>query len=1009
MKARALTLCLALSLAAAAPLFAGGQGEPRLAEAQRLIEKQDYSEALLMLAAIQRENPDLKDETSRLISQVIIFRGQMYNNVLAQLVQAVYVDHDQEKAVILVEELQRIDPSRTVSGADNAIEYVKFLNLMNRAAVMLAQGRPADALSLYVLPFSDPKKAGFTMQKAGFDAAGYGKIVQAAVGDAASRILAIGSQEIKAADAIGRVPSELDAYLSKQPAADSTGAFDVIVSPLLDAAQAEGLVRGIAGSLGDMNRSIQETSGKGKPDPYIQYLVWLSMGREKKTEGIAEAIRRLWVDRAKGVAARTSTAATTTFDSARALYLASRYDEATATFDAAAARGTVAVKAAGLAAAALGATPATGWALSVQDAQESRDLLLLASMGQENVAEAAAYKTLIGYKKDLAALPDARPEAPVDGTQAEAEAPKLVALRGTINARSNDADAAQQEWEARAAEWAAKTKLGLSVDPLVLSAKRVAEEFQAFGAGELASKDLLYALRLGRLGSRDFPGRLESAKALSARARDLMDGTVNGKLPAGDNEIIPKHPLEALPLLQKEVDGLDGLTRDIADLEQKLHAEKPYVLASTGFTTLFSGGGQNPGLDPLMLAVQQEKTMADQMLAAAQERADNAAVLSKEGDNWFTAASNALAKKDPDGASTFLEKANDSYIRSQGIAYTDHAVTRTDKEVPALQAQVAGLRTQLAIANAQKDLAVIDQRLNARDFLGASDALAAAQRSWDQAQPGSPNPSFEIRRENIQNALQFTEGRDISRLDPKADVVNTFIKYAQDNLAAGRLDEALQNVNYALNVAPNFGTAKVLKLQIKKTTDPVGFQKEAASQIAAYMKMAADAKNRKAQSDAYNALLDYSRLDPKFAALTKDTVLELEYNLGFKNRPASAKEIADSNALVQQADLLQQQGTPESYQGALDLIRQALRKNPANRAATDLDGQIRTKLQSTALSVLSPADTQRYKQALSLYLSGAYQDAYDLVLALWSSSPRNKTYADLIRLRKRCEVALNIS
>ena len=137
-------------------------------------------------------------------------------------------------------------------------------------------------------------------------------------------------------------------------------------------------------------------------------------------------------------------------------------------------------------------------------------------------------------------------------------------------------------------------------------------------------------------------------------------------------------------------------------------------------------------------------------------------------------------------------------------------------------------------------------------------------------------------------------------------------------------------------------------------------------------------------------------------------MLELEYRLGIKRRPPNAKDRADSDALVRQADQAQQQGTPEAYAAAQGLIAQALQKNPDNTAAMELDGAIRQRIGSTALSVLSPADTQKYKQALSLYLQGAVLDSYNSVLSLWES-PRNRTYDALIRLKKRCEVFLNIT
>jgi hypothetical protein len=998
MKARTLTLCLALSLAAAAPLFAGGQGEPRLSEAQRLIQIQDYSGALRLLAALQRQNPELEDETSRLISQVIITRGQMYNQVLSQLVKAVYVDNDQEKAVALLSELQRIDPTRSPPG----IDFVKFQNLMNRAAILLAAGETADALALYVLPFTDTKKAGFAMPD--IDATGYGPIIRAAVEDSASRIFALGSQEVKAVDEIDRIPLTLDSYLSKQPGPGAIDEFNTIVSPLLEAARAEGVLRAVGASLADMNRSMQETSGKNRPD---QYLGWLTLGREKKTEGIVEAVRRLWVDRALGVASRTFSAAVTAFQSAQALYLTSRLDEAASAFDAAASRGTVAAKGAGLAVAALATTASSGWALTEQDSRTMKNLLLFASTGQEDVAEAGAYRNLIAYKKELAALPAADPEASVDNARAAAETAQLLAYRSRIQNRSSDADAAEKEWEGRAADWTSKARLGVPFDPLSLSAKRVAEEYQSFAASDLAAKDLQYALRLGRLGSRDFPSRLAAAQALRVQAQDLADGTTNGQPPSGG--VAKREPLKALPMLEDEVARLEGLLQDATDLGQKLRAEKPYVLASVGLTRLFTGTPQIPGLDPLTEAIQAERAAADRALAAAQKNLDDAAIASKDGDNNYVTAKNALEKGDPVTAALFADKANESYVLSQTIAYTDHAAQMTDKDIVDLKKGILKKQAENADKKVRDALPGIDKKVALGDYLGASDDLEKAQATWDAAQTGSTNPYLEIRRENIQNALQGTAGVELSRLDPKADVVNTFVKYARDNLAKNRIAEAEQNVNYALNVAPNYRAARVLALTIKKTTDPSAFKAAAAQAIAKYIKDATDAKSKDDLIAAYNGLNDYASLDPKFAADTKNIRDELAYSLNYKPRPPSAKDVAESNDLVQQADQLQQQGTAEAWQAALKVLTQALAKNRNNKNAGALITLIQDKIRNVAQGGFSAEDGQKYRQALGLYLSGAYQDAYDKVRELWDSNQTNKRIPDLIRLRKRCEVALNIS
>ena len=1008
-KARALMLCLGLLLAgAAASLYAGGQGEARLADVQKLMQQQDYNGALKLLAAIQRTNPNLRDETTRLISEVIIIRGQMYNSVLSQLVKSLYDEHDEDKSVQLIAELQRIDPARSLNETAGAFDFVRFFKLMDNAAALVAARKIPEALSLYLLPFTDPKAAGFTMQRPDFDSAGYGNVVETGVHDAVSRIVSVGSQEIREAPRVAAVPHAVGSLLSGAASQGALEGFDAAVSPLREGANAEGAVRMIAAGLSDMNKSIRETRGKGRDDVYLKYVISICLGREKKTEGIALALRVLWQERAQETANASETAAAGAFTAARAAYDAQDFKSADAKFDAAYYRSVVALKAIALAGAGLVTTATTGWSVTPGGTEALRLQIAHASSEQEQAAEAQAFRTLIRYRTELGTLPVITANAATDGTKVQEETAQLSSARARLAARAVDASADEKEWRARSSTLTSMTATGVQLAPLARSASAMADLFAGFIDGDLQPRDLSFALRLAQIRGITYQKSLDKAVTLEKQGQDLMAGTKDGQKVevAG----IPKlYPDQAARRFQDGSALLDSLTKDIGDLAQSLRSDTPYIAGNSAILALLKGQGGGKGYEGLLQTARDEQRRLNQLLEDAQKQIDDAAIASREGDNWYTAALTSLNKKDPDGASSFLDQSNEAYINSQRFAYTEHAVTRTDKDIPDLQAKIAGLRTALAIANSQKDLAVIDQLLNEGNYLRANDALNSAQAVWEKAQPGSPNPAFEIRRENIQNALQGTVGREISRLDPKADAVNTYIKYAQDNLAAGQLAEAEKNVNYALTVAPNFGTAKVLALLIKKTTNPIVFQKEATAEIAKYMKMATDAKNRDDQNAALNALLDYSSLDPKFAALAAGAILELRYSLGILPRPPNPREIADSNALVQQADLLQQQGTPDAYASAQDLVRQALEKNRYNKKAMELDGVIRTKLQSTALSVLSPADTQSFKLALSLYLSGNVPGAYDIVQNLWDSSQRNRTYADLIKLRKRCEVALNIS
>ena len=92
--------------------------------------------------------------------------------------------------------------------------------------------------------------------------------------------------------------------------------------------------------------------------------------------------------------------------------------------------------------------------------------------------------------------------------------------------------------------------------------------------------------------------------------------------------------------------------------------------------------------------------------------------------------------------------------------------------------------------------------------------------------------------------------------------------------------------------------------------------------------------------------------------------------------------------------------------GALRLLREAQAIIPQYTNAVRLYGIISEKQGNLPPSALSDADDKAYKQAYSLFLSGAYQDAYDKVMTIW---PSNKNYGPLLRLKKRLEVQLNIS
>ncbi len=1004
LKSRALFLCLAFALGGASVLHAGGQPESPLAEAERLIQQQHYTDALKLLAAIQKENPDLRDETSRLMMQVMAVT-QKYNEVLTQLSEA-RAAGDVNAMLKLVPQLQKIDPGRAPEVAQSTSLLVGFLKLMNAAQGLLAEGKVRDALALYLLPFSDPAKAGFQLPQKEFQAAGDGPLIVATVNQDVSRTVSTATLALKSIDALAAAPAKLAAFLGATLPADSAGTFDALTAPFMTYAGSEGQVRALTASLQQVRAALRQESDKNRDSPYLQYLVWLCQGRDGTQEGIIHAVQLLWQDSARAAAESVRTNAAAAFAAARARYESNALDEADAAFTDAALRGLLSVKAAALASAALKTSAAAGWGFSKEDAARAASLAAQVSDAQESVAESGAYHLLIGYRRELGALPVVVPDAAIDAAKSAAEVSQLTAARGTIGARLDDAAAQGKLWLNRAADWEAKAAAGAASAEVPQSARAVASLFTAFASMDLQPRDSSYALRLAAIAGSGFPARLDAAIALRKKGLDLRDGTVDGAVPTG-TALVEKYPDQALADFATASDNLDSLITDITAQEQNLQGEKPWVTASSGYSALFNGTAGHPGYNDLLANARDERASLDTFRAAAQTQIDDAALASREGDNWFNQAQAALAKTDPDGATTFLDKSISSYIRSLAEAFSDHATTRTGRDQEELANKIVNLRSTIAVANAQKAIAQVNQLLTNKDFLGASDALDAAARDWSQSQ-SQTYPPFDSLRQNIQNAVELSQGRDISVLDPKADIVNGFIKNAQDNLAAGRLPAATQNVNDALAVAPNYGAAKILKLQIQKQKDPVQFQKDAAAQIAQYTTMAASTSVGR-PADRLQRAPGLLEAGPKFATSLASTIRELEYSLNLVRRPPTASQIAQANALVAQADNRQQPGTPEAYQAALDLLKQAIQINPGQRGGEQALRPDRARRGTLRRS--SPCHRPMRRNTSARMRSPTTAPTRMPMTShgrIWKTT-RNQGYASLKLLKKKLEVLLNIS
>ena len=522
LKARALFFCLTLWLAVTPVIYAGGQHEARIADAEKLIQDQDYSAALKLLAAIQRSDPNLRDETSRLMEQVIAVT-QRYNVVLEDLSKAIEAA-DVEKMQQIIAVLHQIDPRRAEGMTGQTGVLMGLLKLMNRAQGLLREGKTADALALYLLPLTDPGKAGVTLPESQFERAGYGQIITASVKRTTADIVAASQEELKAASALTAALPAAKVLLARPSAAggttqDPAAQFDGIAALLLQAAAAEGRVRSGASSIAEISRSLQHSSSKGKEDLFLRYLQWLCLGRADRAEGIAYALRLFWADDAQQMADAAGAALTASFESARSAYESGGFAAADADFQGIPARSVLAAKAVALVSARFSMDAATAAEVPDADFQAMKDALGISLAAQEAAAEAQGYRLLIAYRKDLDAMPPLTVGLPAaDATSANlaAESAQLASARANLEHWTAEARYQDDIWTTRAKAWDSKADAIDAAPPLAESARHMAALFRSFADTDLRSRDVAYALRIATIGGAAFPKRLKAAEDMLA-------------------------------------------------------------------------------------------------------------------------------------------------------------------------------------------------------------------------------------------------------------------------------------------------------------------------------------------------------------------------------------------------------------------------------------------------------------------------------------------------------------
>ncbi len=999
-----LMLVVCLSLGAALPCAASGGQEKLLIEAKRLYDEKNYDQALLLLTQLERENPDLRDETRAVMFRIFDIRRQ-YNEKYGQLIDVLANQRDVDKGLALINELEALDPRpnpatlASITQARKTVEFTVNLNhfniLMDTAEKLITQGKYSEALAMYLQPVESPETLGYDLHRRDFLQAGYGEAVQTKVFDTLRSISGT-TQNVRKADAGLASAMRAEGALLDSPKVNEAAVsrFVTGLAALRAVVDMESGLRRREEELGATGEAIvQRKNSDGKRDLYVRYMSLICLGRKEKSEGIIHVTRLIWEKPAQGLADKAFDVLGATFANAKKIFDVGEFESAALIFSEIPSRGVMAAEALGTVAA--GMQPGPGLAFLEEEKPALRRLIGRAAVIQETVEESSAYRALCGYRLELALIPSSEAAAPA----------ALPDWRTKLQERIGETETFRRNWQGREKTLLDQARVVESLSTLSRSARGVADLFEGL-IRELQLRDLGFALRIARIQEAAFPPRLEVSAILRAQATDLMNGTRNGR--TVENEFVPKEPSKALGMFKKAGDDLARLRVDIDSYRNEWTSDKPYVNKDERLAALISAAAD------VQKRAAAEADLISSLSRTAQDQHNRAAEQEKLGDQYFERA-RALSDSDPETAQDVLMQAEDAYGKSLDYEEKDSLKGRMNAN-----GEVGKLRTKLANAVNRKIISEVDGLISdgivlfkAGKSREASLKFTQADERWKEKLPGDMYPQdLKYYLALSKAALSISGSREILPTDASYNVVSSYInlanqKYqeAESNVQSGRKEEAVRslrdaksNVNSVLQLFPNNRVARILDLRILKLTDEKAFPSQLMAQKDGYMK----GLKEKSISDreAYLGLSNIQEFLPKDTALAK-TIDELEIKIGLKPEPISQARLNKSVNLYQQAYNNYRKEEPITYQSSLKLLDQSLEANPNNDKARKLRTTILMQ-SGSQVEGLSRKNMADYLKAKDLLNSGSIRDAKIIVDRLWRD-PKAANYPPLMELKNKID------
>ncbi len=990
-------LLILLSTGVQVSLFAGGQKEKRLSEAQKLIDEKKFNDAILILADVMRTDPDQFTEAEKMMKKIRTSRIE-YNRLYAQLITVLNPPKgeaiDENKAYGLIREMEALDKTPNKASvaafaqARNTIVFAvtnrTFENIMDACTVLLKNKKYLEAINKYL--------SGFTLHREFFVKKGYGTIVLGQVDSDIAEIRSFVDQFESLYALINTQAKIVQTAVQAKSVKDLSDSVGTYTKLLLEVLQLKRNTVHMALSLDTIRKSIQK---EGESDiPYLSTLRVLTKGRVKSPlpEGIAGAIERYWDSVLSGSINEIQGLLTETYKKSLDLYTAGSFSESKDSFALSRTYASILFSILDLWGGLVdldgnGNPTKKGWRvittwfprrLYVEEINKAALQYMTLAVQQRNLQ---SYSTLAGVSSDPGVI--------------ESQRKKVLALRDKIKRDEQLTVAQRGRLKALAA---AGIDVTLSQHVLDALSGYQTTAYKDTFVRETAFAERIAQLQIDPLEETDatIKKQIENAEHMITGTKEKQDGI----------ELLVKRPDRAAALLSKIKKVLEKTNASLSTIAAVIDKYNETVRNAESVRI------QRNRIKKLQAEIHD-------YLSRIQIDAGKAAKLNNEADNQYNLGMLRLNEAYSlynrgrfDGARRRYFEAEKALLQS--LVYREDAKVRKllsgemaqfyDRVMAALNRQI--IREVRALINQGKDF------YNVEKFIKAEQAFQQARERYKVTHT-EPNPEIESWLAKVKKALEATSGRVIVQTDPLYPEMIHILNLAEKDFIKGKellkqkkikeakahFADAVKNIEYVKETFPRNFKASVLYLRILEYTERNTFDAYFKS-----MYKSAVAKIKTDPKSADDDLLALSEVKPHYPGL-KAALYRSGVAAGRITPPPAKVDIAKARRLYRKAKKIADADNRAQFPIAIAYLEEALQIDSNYNTAAVLLDQLRTSSGTMNASMLSAADLQKLRYAETLYISGKYLEASLIINQLWRN-PKNRKSAKLNDLKKKVEAQL---